>query len=208
VVSLLLYGDGALWLPRQQAIATSSKLQLDSPDPWSDGARRAGGAGLQGYLQMMKRVLGATHSSAYAAGVCDSLKSAKPTPWLDNLTVTSYELFVELLHATRDFEVDGKHQLQMWLILPPPTEADFDQLDCQVPPDSPLTPFNESEIFAGTGGYYTQAGYIAWSELVGRLARQFPHLMGWNVDDMSHDSACPSTYLHTYIILLHVHQYW
>lgn len=188
VVSLLVFGDGALWLPRSQAIATSSKLQLDSPDPWTDGADRPGGAGLEGYLQMMKRVLDATHSSAYAAGVCDSLKSAQPTPWLDNLTVTSYQLFVELLHATRDFEVDGRHQLRMWLILPPPTEADSNNMNCQPPADSPLTEFNETAIFANTGGYYTQAGYIAWSELVGRLARQFPHLMGWNVDDMSHDS--------------------
>jgi hypothetical protein len=176
VVSLLVYGDGALWLPRQQAIATSSKLQLDSVDPWTDGAARPGGPGLEGYLQMMKRVLSSTHSSAYAAGVCDGQRDSPPSTWLGNVTVVSYEVFVQMLHATRDFEVD-RHQLRMWLILPPPTEADPNNGNCQVPTDSLLTPWNETEIFAGTGGYYTEAGYIAWSELVGRLARRYPHLM-------------------------------
>ena len=64
-----------------------------------------------------------------------------------------------MLQATSGFHVDGL-QLRVWLGLLPPTEANSqDGAACRPPPDSPLTPFNESAIFArpdGSAGDYMQ----------------------------------------------------
>ena len=74
----------------------------------------------------------------------------------------------------------------MWLGLDPPTEAvvpgaTLTTGSCNPPPDSPLTPFNESEIFSG--GNYTD--YDRWGELVGRLAAWAPHLVALDIDDFT-----------------------
>ena len=70
------------------------------------------------------------------------------------------------------------------MILGPP----FESRECLPPTDSPLTEFNESEIFAGAD-YFSTAGTLAWAEIIGRLAARWPHLVGWNCDDMSDDVA-------------------
>ena len=54
----------------------------------------------------------------------------------------------------------------MWMILGPP----FESRECLPPTDSPLTEFNESEIFAGAD-YFSTAGTLAWVEIIGRLLR-------------------------------------
>ena len=57
----------------------------------------------------------------------------------------------------------GRQQLRMWMILGPP----FESRECLPPTDSPLTEFNESEIFAGAE-YFSSAGTLAWAEIIGR----------------------------------------
>ena len=70
--------------------------------------------------------------------------------------------FVELLSNTSTFQVGGV-QFRYWIELLPPTEASASGDDCDVPPDSPLTPFNETALFTNaTRGYMD---YAAWGAL-------------------------------------------
>lgn len=97
----------------------------------------------------------------------------------------NYNDFVHLLDSTRDFTVSGEH-LRIWLGLDPPTEAvvpgaTLRSGSCNVPTDSPLTPFNETEIFLGAN--YTS--YDRWGTLVGKLAAWAPHLVALDIDDFS-----------------------
>ena len=97
----------------------------------------------------------------------------------------NYNDFVHLLDSTRDFTVSGEH-LRIWLGLDPPTEAvvpgaTLRSGSCNVPTDSPLTPFNETEIFLGAN--YTS--YDRWGTLVGKLAAWASHLVALDIDDFS-----------------------
>jgi hypothetical protein len=99
--------------------------------------------------------------------------------------LNNYNDFVRLLDATRSFTVGGE-QLRIWLGLNPPTEAvvpgaSLRTGDCNIPTDSPLTPFNETEIFAGSN--YT--AYDRWGSLVGQLAAWAPHLVALDIDDFT-----------------------
>jgi hypothetical protein len=85
------------------------------------------------------------------------------------------------------FLVAGRQQLRMWIILGPPYESH----QCAPPTDSPLTPWNETAIFTRADGalaeYSSHHGTLAWGEIMGRLAARWPHLVGWNSDDMSNN---------------------
>ena len=61
-----------------------------------------------------------------------------------------------------------------------PTELAF---TCGLPPDSPLTPFNETALFDG-GSY---RNYSIWGELAGKLGQLYPHLVAIDIDDFSDD---------------------
>ena len=106
--------------------------------------------------------------------------------YVDNFEVchaTDYEAIVKLLAATASFAVDGR-QVRVWAELLPPTEAIGDA--CVVPPDSKLTPFNETEIFITVGN--SSLGYLnyeAWGEVLGRVASIWPHLVAMQLDDFS-----------------------
>jgi hypothetical protein len=97
---------------------------------------------------------------------------------------SSFTSFVEFLSLTESFVVRGR-QLRVALVLDPPTEA-TEGSGCNVPGDSPLTAWNDTALFDGTH-YWNKTGYVAWAELAGRLAVQFPHLVSLDIDDMSHD---------------------
>ena len=89
----------------------------------------------------------------------------------------------QFLEATKDFKIDGT-QLRVWLGLFPPSEASpfhNGTLMCQPPPDSPLTPFNETALWAGDN--YTN--YTRWGDLAGRLGALYPHLVALDIDDFS-----------------------
>ena len=122
----------------------------------------------------LKRLYAQTHTNTHNVLVCHGYQ---------------YTAILELLRATTDFHVDGR-QLRIWAEILPPTEAVSD--DCEVPPDSPTTPFNETEVFATIGN--ASLGYLnyeAWGEVLGRVAAQWPHLVSFQMDDFTHDVYSP-----------------
>ena len=94
----------------------------------------------------------------------------------------NYLAFIRFLDATQDFVVDGQ-QFRVWAGLLPPSEAASPLSDagCMVPPYSNLTAFNETELFLGA----TYLNYSIWSDLLGRVAQQYPHLVALDIDDFS-----------------------
>lgn len=93
----------------------------------------------------------------------------------------AFQQLISFLKATEDFAVDGD-QLRVWVLLVPPSEAQLNRTMCQPPPDLPETRANETQLF-GNATYASAAGYLAWSELVGELAVQFPHIVALGIDD-------------------------
>ena len=89
-----------------------------------------------------------------------------------------YLQLVQFLEATKDFKVDGQQQLRVWLGLYPPSEAL--PTGCTPPPDSPLTPFNESAEAEPA----TPATRF-WAELAGRLGALLHLGVALDIDDFS-----------------------
>jgi hypothetical protein len=75
-----------------------------------------------------------------------------------------YHALVQLLRDTGSFAVDGR-QFRVWTELLPPTEASPSGDNCVVPPDSPITPFNEpaSAISTTRPGAKCSGGSLAHS---------------------------------------------
>lgn len=98
-------------------------------------------------------------------------------------TYASYPFFLEFLEASKNFTVAGE-QIRVWATLLPPTEAPRD--NCTPPTNSELTPFNDTEIFAGDPqlGYQD---YEAWARLLAAVAQLYPHFVALNIDDFSHN---------------------
>ncbi len=63
-----------------------------------------------------------------------------------------------------------------------------------VPTDSPLTPWNELDYFAGTSGTERCSSYYAWASLLGRLAQDYPQLVAVGIDDFSRQPEFASDY--------------
>jgi hypothetical protein len=142
------------------------------------------------FFDVLKQGFNQTRTNVWAAGVCDLV--GKNTTRYPGCTqdgtgcVATYDMFVEKLVAMDGFLVGGR-QLRMWMILGPP----FESKQCGPPTDSPLTPWNETAIFTRPDGsraeYWSNYGTLAWAEVMGRLAARWPHLVGWNCDDMSNN---------------------
>ena len=131
-------------------------------------------------MEVFKKVVASAHANTYSYTVCDC--SCYATQWSCS-PLYGYEQFIQFLEATKDFKVDGQ-QLRVWLGLYPPSEASpFHNGThvCQPPPDSPLTPFNETALWAGEN--YTS--YVRWGDLAGRLGALYPHLVALDIDDFS-----------------------
>ena len=177
-VSLLVYGAPATRQNRTQAL-TWSILQTEAESTKSlDGG--LANVSLPLDLPRMKKLLLTTSTNSYRAVVCPKDYTAP--------IARDYDTFVRLLDATANFEVDGR-QFRMWMQVLPPTEGH----DCLPPRDSPLTPFNESEIFAKRRelgrGLGTYADLEAWAEVAGRLSSVYPHLVAFVGDDFSDNIA-------------------
>jgi hypothetical protein len=145
----------------------------------------------ENYFDTLKQGFNQTRTTVWASGVCDLIGgNATRFPGCRKAgggCVQTYELFVEALVAMDGFLVAGRQQLRMWIILGPPYESH----QCAPPTDSPLTPWNETAIFTRADGalaeYSSHHGTLAWGEIMGRLAARWPHLVGWNSDDMSNN---------------------
>ncbi len=103
----------------------------------------------------------------------------------------AYSQLVDFLEATKSSCVDGR-QLRVLATLIPPAAVDNGD-PCQKPEDSPRTAMHELSFFKPNA---TPAAlckdYIGWAEVFGRLAQQYPHFVGVQVDDfMNHPEAFP-----------------
>jgi hypothetical protein len=119
-----------------------------------------------------------------------------------------YLKLLDFLEATKGFCVDGK-QLRVWVTVLPPKGMDGNQ--CSLPEESRLTDWRELDYFKqGPHGVFDQCGkevevegpgpkpisqvvacdyckdYLGWASLLGRLARDYPHLVAFGMDDFSH----------------------
>lgn len=161
-VNVLLYGaPSALEIRRQAIEGTLGQQGLTSILNLSTAHFNA---------SLMKAQLLTTYTNTHNFELCHS---------------HDYQSFITLLNATRGWAVAGR-QFRMWAELLPPSEAIGDK--CQVPPDLPSTPFNETALF-GSAGYLD---YPAWGELLGRLAALYPHLVALQMDDFTHDVRPPA----------------
>jgi hypothetical protein len=172
-VNLLVYGRAEHFLARRAAVAgTLSQYGFDGTMNVTVPID----------TDQIKQGLTITHANTHSFIACDSVASAAGI----EASAEGYLAFVRLLAATADFVVGGE-QLRMWLTLLPPTEAVSGK--CQPPPDSPLTPFNETAIFSSKLGYLD---YGAWAAVCGKLAMLYPHFVALQIDDMSHDVQPPA----------------
>lgn len=108
-----------------------------------------------------------------------------------------YTNLVQFLAATKNWGVDGK-QLRVWVTLNPPRAASLNGPGdtCSIPEDTsktvpPLTSWNALSYFNlpanPTSAQIVGAceNIIAWTQVLGRLAQDFPHLVAVSVDDFS-----------------------
>ena len=70
-----------------------------------------------------------------------------------------------------------------WVALLPPSEGSPSRDNCSVPPDSPLTPFNETSLLDQSMGYRGCNDYAGWSDIVGRLGKLYPALVALGAPD-------------------------
>ena len=183
------------WLPNPSGEPWHQVLAVREPPPqagdWDIDVVVFGGPK---YLLGRKRALAGTRSQYI-------YKSAKPEPQ-DILaamnstytnthsllicgphTYSSYPFFLEFLEASKDFAVAGE-QVRVWATLLPPSEAPRD--NCVPPPESEITPFNDTAVFDGDPelGYQD---YEAWTRLLAAVAVLYPHFVVLNIDDFSHN---------------------
>ena len=106
-----------------------------------------------------------------------------------------YPKLVQFLHDTRNWGVQGR-QLRVWFILVPPNEVQDPVKhpgDCSQPENTPgLTTWNALDFFHQDENTMAACrDVLAWSLLAGRLAQDFPQLVGIGVDDFSDELGQP-----------------
>ena len=179
---LLLFGRPEHWLRRRASVSNVRAMQ-EFKTTFSDNGLNVDNLTHPLDVERFKSVLASAHANTYSYSVCDCT-------WSKDLwscsTLYNYDDFVRFLEATKDFKVDGQ-QLRVWIGLYPPSEAIGSAgvpphgAGCRPPTDSPLTPFNETELWEGD--VYTN--YTRWGDLVGRLGTLYPHLVAMDIDDFS-----------------------
>ena len=130
---------------------------------------------------------------------------------LDLEVADDYLDLVLFLNRTQSTAIGGR-QLRVWVVLHSPSHSckKGSCFNCShrctqsIPADSPLTPFDDTEGYnrtlcpilfnASAVGSETQRlhfgcfDYAAWGRTLGRLGRQFPHLVAVHLDDFSDES--------------------
>jgi hypothetical protein len=102
-----------------------------------------------------------------------------------------YTGLVQFLHDTKNWGVDGK-QLRVWLTLVAPYQL-TDPTVCSQPEPTPgLTTWSALDFFTGdtkASAYATELAQchdvLAWASVAGRLAQDFPQLVGLVFDDFT-----------------------
>ena len=172
--NLLLFGRPEHWLRRRASISDVRAMQ-EFKSSFKDNGANVANVTAPLDTDRMKQILSSVHANTYSYSVCDC-------DWSEDnwscSTLYHYEEFVHFLEATKSFKVDGQ-QLRVWMGLYPPSEAK--PTGCKPPPDSPLTPFNETELWDGAA----YANYTLWGDLAGRLGQLYPHLVAVDIDDFS-----------------------
>ena len=183
-VTIVVHARPEHWMRRRASLANLRGTQ-EFKATFNDSSRNVAGLTAPVDVDRVKEILTSTRTNTFLWSVCDCEPDWRVARSWGCSKLDNYNDFVRLLDATRGFAVGGE-PLRMWLGLNPPTEAvvpgaSLTTGNCNPPTDSPLTPFNESEIFAG--GNYTD--YDRWGELVGRLAAWAPHLVALDIDDFT-----------------------
>jgi|GEM_PF-2117100 len=97
-----------------------------------------------------------------------------------------YPRLVELLEATKTVCAPGRRKMRVAVTLVPERVAQLPD-NCSQPVDSPLTAWNELAYFNAPAGSLANCGNtLAWGSLIGRLAVDYPHLIGIGIDDLLH----------------------
>ena len=173
-------------------------------NPFQRAARDSGLEGTKsqwantGSIEDLKTWLRGTHTNAFF--------------WLLN-GPGDYRNLLEFLFATKDWGVDGK-QLRVWVTLVPPRYVTAvngaPDGDCSQPEASSRSSFDPFEFFQDDLRHVpaiTAEGTIAnvddriaackdmlgWASLIGRLAKDYPHLVGLAIDDFSEQFDQPFT---------------
>jgi hypothetical protein len=98
-----------------------------------------------------------------------------------------YTNLVAFLNATKDFGVDGQ-QVRVWVTLTQPKTVPSDV--CNRAEDTrPTTTFNAQDYFLGDfyNGRSPCLDLASWARVMGRLAQDFPQLVGVGIDDFAFD---------------------
>jgi hypothetical protein len=98
-----------------------------------------------------------------------------------------YTNLVAFLNATKNWGVDGQ-QIRVWVTLTQPKTVPNDV--CSRPEDTrPITTFNAEDFFVADffNGESPCLDMAAWARVMGRLAQDFPHLVGFGIDDFAFD---------------------
>ncbi|HWU90734.1 MAG TPA: VCBS repeat-containing protein [Kofleriaceae bacterium] len=110
-----------------------------------------------------------------------------------------YEQLVQTLERTKNLCVDGKH-VKVAVSIPPRTDWNTalsppDAFNCARPTDSDTTPWHEVTTPNAVGEFFGNdttdlercADFKEWGRLLGRLARAYPHLVMFELDDFMKD---------------------
>jgi hypothetical protein len=98
-----------------------------------------------------------------------------------------YTNLVAFLNATKDFGVDGQ-QVRVWVTLTQPKGIPGGV--CNRAEDTrPTTTFNAQDFFVADfyNGQSPCLDMSTWARVMGRLAQDFPHLVGVGIDDFAFD---------------------
>src|SRR5262249_2608053 len=98
-----------------------------------------------------------------------------------------YTNLVAFLNATKNFGVDGQ-QVRVWVTLIQPKYVPGDT--CSRPEDTrPITTWNAADFFVADffNGQSPCRDMATWARVMGRLAQDFPHLVGVGIDDFAFD---------------------
>jgi hypothetical protein len=111
-----------------------------------------------------------------------------------------YTMLVQFLIATKGFAIDGR-QLRVWLLTIPPADINVSDNNvndtvCSEPESTEpaLTTWNALDFFKSDSTLAAKcADVLAWASVAGRLAQDFPQLVGMAYDDFSEQLDKPFT---------------